>query len=111
MPRYLQIGEVQHVNCMFAAPLGALFETASNLTWVKATGSMKGNGFGWGQFSHTFAWVFKVTGLTPLRVYAVCGKSKTSGADIHDALTITCTNGATISATGASDALYSRRRG
>jgi predicted dehydrogenase len=85
---------------MLAAPLSMLFEDASNDTWVKATGTMKGNGFGWGQFSHTFAWVFKVTGLTPTKVYAVCGKSKTSGADIHDALVVTCTNGATISATG-----------
>lgn len=61
---------------------------------------MKGNGFGWGQFSHTFAWVFKVTGLTPKRVYAVSSSSKHTGADLYDAVTITCTNGCTINASG-----------
>ena len=49
------------------SPLMGLFDDAANTSWVKPTGSMvqpdgSGNGFGWGQFSHTFAWVFKVTG-------------------------------------------------
>lgn len=61
---------------------------------------MKGNGFGWGQMSHTFAWVFKVTGLTPKKVYAVCSNSQTTGADVYDSIVITCTNGCTISASG-----------
>lgn len=61
---------------------------------------MDGNGFGWGQLSHTFAWVFKVTGLTPKKVYAVNTNSDHTGADIYNSITVTCTNGATISCTG-----------
>lgn len=45
---------------------------------------MKGNGFGWGQFSHTFAWLYRVTGLTPESVFAFTGKSDITGADIYD---------------------------
>jgi len=96
-----KIGEVRHVNCLFAAPLSWLFEGEEHTSWTKPAGGMLGNGFGWGQFSHTFSWVFKVTGLTPARVYAVSTKSAHTGADLYNALTITCTNGCTISASGA----------
>jgi len=41
-----------------------------------------------------------VTGLTPRAVFAVLVNSETSGADLYDAVTVTCTNGATISASG-----------
>jgi predicted dehydrogenase len=95
-----QIGDVRLVNAVFAAPLGWLFESNEHESWVKPSGSMAGNGFGWGQFSHTFAWIFKVAGLTPEKVYAVCTTSVTSGADIFDSLIITCTNGCTINASG-----------
>lgn len=95
-----QIGEIRHVNCVFAAPLGWLFEGSEHTAWSKPDGSMLGNGFGWGQFSHTFAWIFKVTGLTPKLVYAVATSSEATGADLFDAATITCTNGCTISASG-----------
>ena len=53
-----------------------------------------------GQFSHLFAWIFKVTALTPKRVYAVCATSPQTGADVYDSMTVTCTNGCTISASG-----------
>ena len=95
-----RIGEVRHVNCLFATPLGWLFEDPKNAAWVTPSGTMLGNGFGWGQFSHTFAWVFKVTGLTPRSVYAASTPSVATGADLFNALTITCTNGATIVASG-----------
>ena len=95
-----KLGELKHVSCVLAAPLGWLFEGAEHKNWTAKTGTMLGNGFGWGQFSHTFAWVYKVTGLTPKTVYASCTHSKTTGADLFDAVVVTCTNGATISASG-----------
>ena len=115
-----KLGEIRHVNCVFAAPLGWLFEGKDHGSWSQKAGSMLGNGFGWGQFSHTFAWVWRVTGLTPkvartvtrpsppicvrLRcrraspplagvlqaVFAVSRASETTGADLYDAVTITC---------------------
>ena len=36
--------------------------------WTKPTGSMRGNGFAWGQLSHLLAWVLQVTGLEPAKV-------------------------------------------
>ena len=72
-----ELGKLRHVSCILASPLGWLFEGKEHANWTKVEGTMRGNGFGWGQFSHTFAWVYKVTGLTPKTVYAVVG---TSGA-------------------------------
>ena len=66
-----KLGELRAVNSVFAAPLGWLFEGEAHSEWNQVKGSMLGNGFGWGQFSHTFAWLYKVTGLTPKTVYAV----------------------------------------
>jgi len=93
-----KLGSIRHVNAVFAAPLEWLF--GGDTWWAKPSGTMVGNGFGWGQLSHTFAWIFKVTGLTPKAVFAVSQASEKTGADLYDALTITCTNGATISVSG-----------
>ena len=68
--RWGDICEVRSVSCVFAAPLGWLFEGADHARWSQSEGSMRGNGFGWGQLSHTLAWVFGVTGLTPAAVFA-----------------------------------------
>lgn len=95
-----KIGTVRHVNCILASPLGWLFEGKEHVEWTTTRGTMVGNGFGWGQFSHTFGWVFKVTGLTPACVYAVSTASEVTGADLYNAVTVTCTNGCTISASG-----------
>jgi predicted dehydrogenase len=95
-----RLGELKHINCLFAAPLGWLFEGKEHSEWNQRKGSMKGNGFGWGQFSHTFAWVFKVTSLVPKTVYAVATTSEATGADLFDAVIITCTNGCVINASG-----------
>ena len=95
-----RLGEVRLVTCLFAAPLGWLFEGKEHKGWTQPTGRMKGNGFGWGQLSHTFAWVFGVTGLTPATVYAAALHSEVTGADIQDAIVVTCTNGALLQASG-----------
>ena len=52
-----RLGTVRHVSCLFAAPLGWLFEGEAHVGWSKPSGTMMGNGFGWGQLSHTLAWV------------------------------------------------------
>merc|ERR1712029_824397 len=61
---------------------------------------MVGNGFGWGQLSHSFAWLFMVSGLTPASVFSFNGLSRKTPADMYDAVSILCTNGATVSVSG-----------
>lgn len=95
-----RLGELKHISCVFAAPLGWLFEGKDHGSWNQKHGTMVGNGFAWGQFSHTFSWLFKVTSLTPRSVYCVSTPSETTGADLYDAVVITCTNGCTINASG-----------
>ena len=95
------LGEVQHVLCVMYSPLLWFFEDEENTGWVKPSGSMMGNGFGWGQLSHLLAWVFKVTSLEPCEVSALMTTSPKSGADIHDAALIRCASGATISLSGS----------
>ena len=77
-------------------------QAVSALSKAEALGAkgMKGNGFGWGQFSHTFGWVYRVTGLTPVSVYCVASSSSVTGADLFDAVVVTCEGGCTISASG-----------
>jgi len=47
------------------------------------------------------AWVFNVTQLDPVEVFCFMALSETSGADIYDAATIRCANGAIISVSGS----------
>lgn len=98
-----KIGEVMHVSCAMLSPLGWLFHNPANVGWVKPTGKMIGNGFAWGQLSHTFAWIYLVTGLTPKSVFCHMSYSEKTGADVYDSATIRCANGATISVQGAGD--------
>jgi len=94
------IGEIEHVNAYMGSPLLWLFDDPANEGWVKPTGNMAGNGFGWGQLSHTLAWVFQVTNLLPKKVFAFMHYSEKTGADLYDSATILCENGATISVQG-----------
>lgn len=64
-----KLGSIRHVNAVFAAPLEWLF--GGDTWWAKPSGTMIGNGFGWGQLSHTFAWLFKVTDTAPMRALAL----------------------------------------
>jgi len=96
-----KIGAVRHVSTVFAAPLAWLFDGRDDhAAWTQTSGTMIGNGFAWGQFSHTFGWLFRVTGLTPARVYAVASTSEKTGADTMDAVVVTCTSGATLNVSG-----------
>lgn len=75
-----RVGEVRHVSCAMGSPLLWLFDDEANEGWVKPSGSMRGNGMGWGQLSHTLAWVLRVTGLQPRTVYAeMIHSDKTGG--------------------------------
>eukprot|EP00933_Yihiella_yeosuensis_P058784 TRINITY_DN5949_c2_g1_i1.p1 TRINITY_DN5949_c2_g1~~TRINITY_DN5949_c2_g1_i1.p1 ORF type:complete len:371 (+),score=73.18 TRINITY_DN5949_c2_g1_i1:41-1153(+) len=95
-----EVGEVKHVQCYMGSALLWLFENPENVGWVKPAGNMLGNGFAWGQLSHTLAWVYLVTGLTPKSVFCQMVYSDKTGADLFDTAVIKCTNGATISVEG-----------
>ena len=41
-----------------------------------------------------------VSGLTPAKVFTFAGHSDKTGADIYDAITILCENGATVTVSG-----------
>lgn len=95
-----RIGTVQHVNCYMGNVLQWLLEDPANAGWCVPSGTMLGNGFAWGQLSHTLAWVIKVSGLTPMSVYADMNYSEVTGADMYNAAIIRCTSGAIISLQG-----------
>jgi len=82
------------------SPLLWLFDDPRNLGWTQATDGMSGNGFAWGQLSHLLAWIFHVTPLEPVQVFASMGRSQNSGADLHDAAVVRCSDGASISLSG-----------
>lgn len=91
-----EIGVIKHVRCYMGCALLWLFDNPDNVGWNKPSGSMLGNGFGWGQMSHVLAWVFMVTGLVPKSVYCEMVHSEKTGADLYDSGIVRCTNGATI---------------
>lgn len=96
-----EIGTIQHVRCFMGSALLWLFDNPENVGWVTPTGGMLGNGFGWGQMSHTLAWVFMVTDLAPKSVYCQMVYSEKTGADLFCSGVVRCTNGATINFEGA----------
>ena len=95
-----ELGKIQSVKCYMAAALLWLFENPENVGWIKATGSMKGNGFGWGQMSHALAWLYFVTNLEPQMVFCSMSYSEKTGADISDMAIIQCADGAIMNIHG-----------
>ena len=105
-----RIGEVRHAVCQMGSALEDLFagepmlETADHMfrppasTWADPA---KAGGYGWGQMSHSLAWLIHVSGLQFESVYCMDGKSK-SGVDYYDAACARATNGATIALSGSS---------
>ncbi|WP_274626993.1 Gfo/Idh/MocA family protein [Arvimicrobium flavum] len=104
-----RIGEVRHVVCQFATALEDLFggkpmlETVEHMyrppasTWADPK---RAGGYGWGQMSHSIAWVYRVADLSPESVFCFAGKSPT-GVDYFDAASVRFTNGATMSLSGS----------
>ena len=95
-----KLGEIRHVQLHMGSPLMMLFDDPTRTTWVEGVGKAGLNGFAWGQLSHPTSWLFKVTGLKPAEAFCFMGISENSGADLSDAATVRCTNGATISISG-----------
>ncbi len=105
-----KLGKIEHVSCQMASALDDLFagqmmlETADHLfrpppsTWADPA---RAGGYGWGQMSHSLAWVFRVTGLSPHSAYCMDGKSPT-GVDYYDAACLRFTSGATMALSGSS---------
>eukprot|EP00967_Tisochrysis_lutea_P137356 scaffold246391_cov30-Tisochrysis_lutea.AAC.1 len=87
-----KLGSVEHIMCCMHSPLIWLFDDPVNEGWTRPTAGMLGNGFGWGQLSHLLAWVFGVTPLKPIEVFASMSHSAASGADMTDAAIIKCAN-------------------
>jgi len=104
-----RIGEVRHVVCQMGSPLDDLFsgrpmlETADHMfrppasTWADP---QKAGGYGWGQMSHSLAWLAWVTDLGYESLFAMDVKSPV-GVDYYDAATARLTNGATVAISGA----------
>lgn len=96
------VGDVQHVVCHMASSLEDLFagrtDASSKATWADKT---RAGGYGWGQMSHSLAWVFQVSGLKPESVYCVSGQAPETGVDYYSAAAVRCRSGATISLSGA----------
>ncbi|MBL1242585.1 MAG: Gfo/Idh/MocA family oxidoreductase [OCS116 cluster bacterium] len=104
------IGDIRHVVCQMGSALADLFngepmlETEDHLfrppasTWADP---QKCGGYGWGQMSHSLAWLFYVTDLTLESVYCMDGKSST-GVDLYDAAVARASNGATVVLSGSS---------
>ncbi|MCO5071490.1 MAG: Gfo/Idh/MocA family oxidoreductase [Rhizobiaceae bacterium] len=105
-----RIGQVRHVVCQFATALDDLFggkpmlETAEHMYRPPASSwadPKRAGGYGWGQMSHSIAWVYRVAPeLKPESVFCFSGNSAT-GVDYFDAASVRCTNGATMALSGA----------
>ena len=97
------IGEIKHIDAAFSSSLIDLFqgiplsESADHTfqplasTW---SDPQKGGGYGWGQLSHMFSGVFKVTGLEAKKAFCFSVPSPTN-VDYTDAISVKFTNGAT----------------
>ncbi|CAE7357833.1 xacA [Symbiodinium sp. CCMP2592] len=95
-----KVGTVKFAQGFMACSLLWLFDNPENEGWVRPTGTMEGNGFGWGQMSHALAWLYYVTELEPTRVYCNMVKSEKTGADIFDTAVIQCLGGAVLNVQG-----------
>jgi predicted dehydrogenase len=104
-----RIGTIEHIACHMEGPLRDLMagepmvETESDAyrpppsTWADPE---RAGGYAWGQMSHILTWVFKVSGLQASQAFAFMGNSP-AGVDFYDSASVRCTNGATISVSGA----------
>ena len=104
-----RIGEVRHAVCQMGSALEDLFagepmlETEGHMfrppasTWADPK---RAGGYGWGQMSHSLAWLIHVADLKFDSVFCMDGKSK-SGVDFYDAACARATNGATVALSGS----------
>ena len=99
-----KLGRIRLITATFASPLTWLFDSPANKGWNEPDGSGKmiGNGFGWGQASHMLAWIYHVSGVTPIRVFCQMTHSEVTGADVSHSATIICDDGVVFSLSGTS---------
>ena len=90
---------MKQIVTAMGSPLQHLFEDPNSGSWIRLpNGEM--SGFGWGQLSHTIAWILLVTGVVPETAFCFMTPSTKSGADIYNAGSIRCSNGCLISISG-----------
>tara|TARA_Y100001970_G_scaffold1711_1_gene2047 strand:+ start:6649 stop:7704 length:1056 start_codon:yes stop_codon:yes gene_type:complete len=102
------IGEIKHVDSAFSSSLIDLFQgiplSESKEHTFKPKASTwsdpnKGGGYAWGQLSHLFGGVFKITHLEAEKAFCFSVPSPSS-VDFTDAISVKFTNGATGSFSG-----------
>jgi predicted dehydrogenase len=110
--KYIQsgiIGKIQHVDSSFSSSLIDLFkgvplsESDDHIFQPKAStwsDPSKAGGYGWGQLSHMFAGVYKITKLSPKKVFCMSVPSPT-GVDYTDAISLRFESGATGAFSGS----------
>ena len=103
------IGEIKHIDASFSSSLVDLFqgiplsESDDHTFQPKAStwsDPSKAGGYGWGQLSHMFAGVLKITKLNPEKVFCLSVPSPT-GVDYTDAISLRFENGATGAFSGS----------
>jgi len=114
MPRaekYIQegvIGEIKHIDAAFSSSLVDLFQgipltESSDHTFQPLASTWsdpdKGGGYGWGQLSHMFGGVFKLSNLIAEKAFCFSVPSPTN-VDYTDAISVKFNNGATGSFSG-----------
>ena len=104
-----KIGEIKHVDAAFSSSLTDLFQgiplsESNNHTFQPHASTWsdpnKGGGYGWGQLSHMFAGVLKITHLEPDQVFCLSVPSPTN-VDYTNAVSMKFSNGATGSFSGS----------
>ena len=103
------IGEIKHIDASFSSSLVDLFqgiplsESDDHTFQPKAStwsDPSKAGGYGWGQLSHMFAGVLKISKLNPAKVFCFSVPSPT-GVDYTDAISLRFENGATGAFSGS----------
>ena len=101
-----KIGEIKHVDAAFSSSLTDLFQgiplsESNNHTFQPHASTWsdpnKGGGYGWGQLSHMFAGILKITNLDP---FCLSVPSPTK-VDYTNAISMKFANGATGSFSGS----------
>jgi len=104
-----RVGQIKHIDASFSSSLVDLFQgiplSESNehtyqplsSTWSDPS---KAGGYGWGQLSHMFAGVYKITKLNPIKAFCFSLPSPT-GVDYTDAASIKFEGGVTGSFSGS----------
>ena len=103
------IGEIKHLDAAFSSSLTDLFQgiplsESNNHTFQPHASTWsdpeKAGGYGWGQLSHMFAGILKITNLDPECIFCLSVPSPTK-VDYTNAISMKFANGATGSFSGS----------